>query len=278
MRKPTFAIAVASLLVSVGACAAPREAREAADALAPRATFAVKYTGALTSQPAELVAERNEKGPVLDARPTRPTAQVDVRLVEVERDSAAAELGLATVGVAATAVDSAALNRALTRLRDEKRAEELAAPRLMTRDGEEAVVSAATQLAYVGAFALQGNESAVIADPDVRTVAEGTAVKVRPQVAADRGSVELDLELRVNFLVRPIPVAHARPFSGPPIEVQLPVFLSQRLETKVRLENGTTAVIRGLSTDVPDKLLLALVSVKVEGAASDASRRVVSAR
>src|SRR5262245_26870898 len=278
-----LALVASAFVASAAACATPRPPEER---LEPRASFSVAYDGAITTEPPSLEpaadhgASREVVGggaPSAAASVDGPPAPVDARVVEVDRRAVSADLGLSELGVTAVAVDSAVLNRAMKRLHDGRIAHELSTPRLLTRDGQRASVATATQHSYVGGFGLQGNEHGLIADPAVKTASEGTVLSVRPTFAEDRASVALEMALQVNILLRPIPETRARVFSGPPVSVQLPVFLAQHLETNVRLTNGTSIVVSGLSTDDPETLLLALVTVRVVDPSSG-EKRVVIAR
>lgn len=142
-------------------------------------------------------------------------------------------------------------------------AETLAAPRLVTRNGQEASISVLRQISYVSDFEVKGRPGAAIADPVVATAEEGLSLNLRPVI--DGEAIRVVLSARFAELESPMPtVKLPLPLAGA-VEVQVPVGRTTTVTRLVRCEPGRIAVV-----DLGDgrRLLLDAAEVEAPGPAS----------
>jgi type II secretory pathway component GspD/PulD (secretin) len=159
----------------------------------------------------------------------------------------------------------------------------LAAPKLMTFNGQRAYAKVVTQCAYVRDMKVlrdaQGKFKSY--EPDVQVAESGTTVDVQATMSADRKFVTLSVRPKLSTLLkintmpfRPLPADHPAGLERPTIQV--PEILASEVRMTVSVPDGQTLVLggfensRGIPTDgaaehppKPGQRLYILVTPKI---------------
>jgi len=152
--------------------------------------------------------------------------QLEVRVVRVEG-------GLGVPSVPAEKLEA---------LLKEKKAESLAKPNLVCRNGQQASISVLRQISYVSDFSISLDDNGGLsADPVVDTLEDGITAKLRPFVAGQ--AVRVSLDVSVTDVAGQMPEIEL-PFPLPtPVKVQVPESTSHSVRRIVDCPPSAYAVI-----------------------------------
>jgi type II secretory pathway component GspD/PulD (secretin) len=89
-------------------------------------------------------------------------------------------------------------------------------------------------------------QGAVVADPVVDVIRDGSILDVRPVVSADRRFITMELRPTVANLPRPIPTFQTSLGIGNDVILQLPELEVERARTTVTIPDGATLMLGGL--------------------------------
>lgn len=123
----------------------------------------------------------------------------------------------------------------------------IAAPKIMTLNGREAVIEIGqTRLFTVGYQSKKDDDGNQIYEPVVSPLKEGTEMKVQP-VLTDDDQVQLQLFLQVsqlrNVQTAKLPIKQG----GKQLQVEIPEATTSNVQTAIQLELGKTLVLGGIS-------------------------------
>lgn len=148
-----------------------------------------------------------------------------VRIVNVEG-------GLGVASVPAEKLDA---------LLKERKAEELAGPTLVCRNGQQASLSVTRPVAYVSGFEIKVVPGGVTADPVVDTLPDGMTAKLRPIVTG--GSVLVSADISVVQVADRIPEVELPLPLPTPVKIQVPESTTRSVTKLVECPAGAYAVI-----------------------------------
>jgi type II secretory pathway component GspD/PulD (secretin) len=123
----------------------------------------------------------------------------------------------------------------------------LTAPRVTLFNGQRAYVQVATERAYVSGFTIVKNEKGETRyEPYASTVSSGVLLDVQATASADRKFVTVTLKPKLTRLegLTPIPW-DAAPAGVKNLFVQVPIVLTQELQTTVSVPDGGTLLLGG---------------------------------
>jgi hypothetical protein len=189
--------------------------------------------------------------------------RVEARFLSMEGDAARAlPKGLHVI-------DPLQAERLLDLARRNANARILQSPQLTAFDGQQANVLVANQVAYVARVELEAAPGALVADPVVETLQEGTALTVRARRDAE-GWYQVELDVQVATLLRPMDELRTR--YG---VIQVPQLVAQATQGRVRVPDRGWVLVAGLA-DVPSDgstpgsllVLVRVVAVTPDGAAA----------
>ncbi|MHC5011236.1 MAG: hypothetical protein ACYTG6_09830, partial [Planctomycetota bacterium] len=141
----------------------------------------------------------------------------------------------------------------------------LAAPHVVTNDGEAAEIQTGDTIAFLASYDVREENGVKIADPVVGEVAEGMLVRLRPVVGTS-GTITLELEVSITEVVKPIPRRRVH-LEGvdETLEVEVPEILTRHhIRSTVRMEDGEQVLLSFRDETDPDaSALLVAVGAQV---------------
>ena len=160
-------------------------------------------------------------------------------------------------------VSSETLERVMDAAR-EKELSMIAAPQILMRSSERAHLSTLQHISYIKDWKLERVEpgGVEIADPVIDTIGEGMVVEVLATLLPD-GHIGLRLSASHTEIQRPIPTERVRlrEDRDTMVEVALPAVDRVKIETRIVLSDGATAVLYSAG-HVPDEEFAVLVRAK----------------
>lgn len=116
-------------------------------------------------------------------------------------------------------------------------------PQVTCTTGRTSEIVEMRTISYVADFDIEVGQGQFIADPVVKTVPKGIAIRVRPLVPPDRKSVELLLDVRFGDLKLPLEEKTIDLPVGQPIKIQTPEARAVRVMTSRRVKPGDACVV-----------------------------------
>ncbi len=153
-----------------------------------------------------------------------------------------------------TYLDDTQVEAILRAVEKSSMAEIINAQNLTVFNGQRANIVVQDHITYVKDFEVEIAQGAVIADPIVSVIKDGTILDVRPVVSSDRRFVTIEVRPTVANLVEPIPTFRTSLAVGNEIELQLPELRVQRLRTTVTIPDGATLMLGGMKTIIESQL------------------------
>ncbi|MEW6741122.1 MAG: hypothetical protein AB1486_00035 [Planctomycetota bacterium] len=121
------------------------------------------------------------------------------------------------------------------------------APSITLFNGQRANITVMNNVTYVRDFEVEIAQGAVVADPIVDVIRDGTILDVRCVVSADKRFVTMELRPTVAKLLRPIGEFATSLAVGNDVIIQLPELKVERLRTTVTVPDGATLLLGGMS-------------------------------
>ncbi len=153
----------------------------------------------------------------------------------------AAGLGLPT-GRSAGPVDADRVTAILTGLAKPGGGELASAPRLACYAGQEAEIVMGRQISYVREFEAKRTENGIVADPIIDTTRDGFFLKATPALSVTTGAIDIDLDLTLSEVARPILTRSRILNRGQkiPVEIQIPQVTELRIVRSGTVADGGT--------------------------------------
>ena len=145
-----------------------------------------------------------------------------------------------------TYLDDTLVEAVLRAVQKSKLSQIVTANNLTVFNGQRAHITVQDHITYVKDFEVEIAQGAVIADPIVDVIRDGTILDVRPVVSSDRRFVTMEVRPTVMDLQEPIPLFRTSLAIGNEVELQLPELRIQRVRTTVTIPDGATLVLGGL--------------------------------
>lgn len=155
-------------------------------------------------------------------------------------------------------------------------------PELMMFEGQEASISVTNQTAYVKGYRVQFDGTTALADPVVDVFTDGILLMASGRVEEAQNTVELDLDVMLSDLRRPIPEYEASLMTHTsPVTIQQPVASSQRLQARIGIPADQTLVLVAARLDGSNEQLFFFVTADATtrpktGEAAGSSKRVAA--
>ena len=118
---------------------------------------------------------------------------------------------------------------------------------LQLAGGRSGFVEHVKHVAYIRAFEMQQNSDSAIADPQIDIVDEGVCLRASGALAADGAATDVDLELRLAVLDRPLRERKVNLLThgAVPVTVQAPTGWTWTLHTAEPLAPGEALLVTG---------------------------------
>lgn len=143
-------------------------------------------------------------------------------------------------------LDDVQLEAILRAVQKYERINTVTAPTLMVYNTQRANLTVLNEISYIKDYDVEIAQAAVIADPIIDKVREGTVLDVRPIVSHDRRFITLELRPTVATLVRPIRQFTTNLAVGSAVTIQLPELRKQSVATTVVMPDQGTLLLGGL--------------------------------
>jgi len=147
-----------------------------------------------------------------------------------------------------TYLDDTQLEAVLRAVQKSSMAELIHAQNLTVFNGQRANIIAQDHISYLADFEVEIAQGAVVADPVIRVLRDGTILDVRPVASADRRFVTMEVRPTLSNLIEPIQVFRTSLSIGNEVEIFLPELQVQRVRTTVTIPDGATLMLGGLKT------------------------------
>jgi len=240
--RPLVALCAFGLCLLAG-CAAQRGP---AIELQPDTGFELEYSGGIGSGvevPAVTEFDSPKGGEQLVELETRVIRLTCAQAAQLVTNPGA-------VGASGLAADKAdALVKEATRLGGVL----VSAPKVVAFVGQAATISITNQVSYISGFELKGDAKTRIADPVVSVLTDGLLLALR--ASETKTGTELELEMVMSELVRPIPTVEVKVF-GAPMTIQTPTTLTQKIKGRGPVSEQQVLVLTGLVGQGNDVLLV----------------------
>jgi len=159
--------------------------------------------------------------------------QVELCIVRLNQETAAARLPVGPLGVEVVSVDSDKAADLLDRLNTRGEATVLSEPALRVIDREIGQISVVGRANCADSYALRAVRGATLAEPRVKVVEHGLVIGIHLQVDDDRTGVRATLNFVQSDLMDPLLRVTTRPFClvDRPMKLEIPVIVQQQIET-----------------------------------------------
>lgn len=149
----------------------------------------------------------------------------------------------------------------LVALAQQHASDTLASPRLSVLPLQTATMAMRNEIAYVQDFEVKQTKDAVIADPIVGTVWEGTETVVCATYLAD-GTLALSCEAKAQEVLRPIPTFKTQIGVGNEVTIQLPRVVGISVQQTAVLPSGGMVLLAAQKVD--GSYLLATITARAQ--------------
>jgi len=146
-----------------------------------------------------------------------------------------------------TYIDDTLVEAVLRAVQKSKQAEIIHAPHLTVFNGQRANIQNVEQITYLKDFEVEIAQGAVVADPVIDILRDGTILDVKPVVSADRRFITMEVRPTLAQVLEPIPLFETSLAVGNEVEIQLPEIQIQRIRTTVTIPDGSTLMLGGLN-------------------------------
>lgn len=153
-----------------------------------------------------------------------------------------------------TYLDDTQVEAILRAVQKSSMAEIVKAQNLTVFNGQRANIVNQDHITYLQDFEVEIAQGAVIADPVLGVITDGTILDVRPVVSADRRFVTMEVRPTVADLVQPIRLFRTSLAIGNEVEIMLPEMQIQRVRTTVTIPDGATLMLGGMKSIVETQL------------------------
>ncbi len=247
-------------LVVLGGCSTPQTLER------PKGEFDAIYSASVSTAPVDM----NAVPGVSDEGGNRQPVQIEVRVIDVDRGKCGELLARCPENLRALdgsarafAVDHDNLSPLLDALRTREHAKIIGAPRITCLDRQRASLTLVSEHSYISGFEVTEGKGAAVSEPVMSIVRDGMVVVLRPQFAADRSNIALDVNLSVARLTDPMmQIKTSAPGVKGEFTLQVPLLKCERLRTHATLLDGNTLVLTGLQPEKSGRVLLVLINAK----------------
>ena len=147
-----------------------------------------------------------------------------------------------------TYLDDTQLEAILRAVEKSTMAQLVTAQNLTVYNGQRANFVVQDHISYLRDFEVEIAQGAVVADPVLGVLREGTILDVRPVASADRRFVTMEVRPTVSRLVEPIRLFRTSLAIGNEVELFLPEMEFQRVRTTVTIPDGSTLTLGGMKS------------------------------
>ena len=263
LRPPAI---LALALFPLAACAAADPAPAPFEPLEVRGTFPVTYearvagrgVGEMTS-----IARGDRLSEEAPAATETPQFEIGCELIRLDAGTAARLFDWSPADPKARTVDMARIRELLDSEDLAGRISLITTPSVLLIDGQRGAVTVCNQTAYISHFDLLMAEGCAVADPVVDVISDGVFLDLRATSPPGSARVQLELDLEVVKLHRPIPVVEvAAPGSSARVAFQQPVLSTQRLTTSADVGPTECLILTAFDGEDPDSRLFAFLTAR----------------